>query len=484
MKKIWRKVFLSSLAIALGYQGARFLARKIIHDVSTDAISTIMTDLYDENLWEFVSATTKFGPQVIVETNLRSQEGQMIKRPLGSPKKFPSLDQLMFNIGQLHIMPTPLEQPVDTKVVIGKNCKYPLIIDLPIMVSGMAFGAALSEKAKVALAKGASMANTATNTGEGPFLPSERKAAKKLILQYNRGNWNKSDDILKQADAIEIQIGQGATGGTGQKYNVGITDFKLAKGFGVLPAQDAVLHARHAEVSTPSELPKLVQKLKSVAGDIPIGVKFGAGKYLEMDMKWAIDAGVDFITIDGAEAATKGSAPILQDDFGIPTIFAINRAAQFLQKQNCQDRISLIAAGKIRTPGDVLKVLALGADAAYIGAIALFAMSHTQVLKPIPFEPPTQLVYYDGKYADKFDIASGAKNLAKFLKSCNDELIEGIRALGKTSVGEVNKDDLIALDDITAKGVGVPLAYEPCITPNIYNKKIPLSTEGKRHEEG
>jgi glutamate synthase domain-containing protein 2 len=459
--KLINKILLYSLGSFLGYEGVKIVGKKIFRDVSTDTLRTLMTDLYDENLWEFVSASTKVTPQVVVETNLRSQEGKTIKRPLGTPRKMPSLDQLMFNIGQLHNMPTPLETPVDTKVIIGKKCKRPLVINLPIMISGMAYGAALSEKAKIALAKGAATAGTATNTGEGPFLPSERKAAKKLILQYNRGHWNKSPEILRQADAIEIQFGQGASAGVGHTNNIGTFDFKLRQGFDVGFAQNPILHCRHAEVSHPAELPKLVRKLKDITGDIPIGAKIGAGKYLEKDLAWLVRGGVDFICVDGAEAATKGSAPILQDDFGVPVIFAIHRAAEFLRKKGLTDTISLIASGKMRTPGDILKVLALGADAAYIGSAALFAVSHTQVLKAMPFEPPTQVVWYDGKYADDYNVAEGAKSLAKYLNSCREELIEGIRALGKTSISQVNREDLFALDELTAKGVSVPMAYAP-----------------------
>jgi glutamate synthase domain-containing protein 2 len=150
----------------------------------------------------------------------------------------------------------------------------------------------------------------------------------------------------------------------------------------------------------------------------------------------------------------------LQDDFGVPSIFAINRAANYLRKHNLQDRISLIAAGKMRTPGDVLKALALGADAVYMGTMALFAVSHSQSIKVLPFEPPTQLVWYDGKYQKKFKVNEGAKSLANFLTSCNAEIIEGVRALGKTSIKEVSKEDLFALDELTAKGIEVPLAYQ------------------------
>ena len=462
MNKNWpRQLILSTMGLALGYKGARLLGRKIIRDVITQAVGTMMTDSYDENLWEFVSATSRFTPQVVMETNLRAQAGRSIERPLGPPKRFPSLDQLMFSIGQFHVMPTPLEAAVDTRVVIGKACSKPLVIDLPIMIAGMAYGSSLSEKAKVALAKGASLAGTATNTGEGPFLVSERKAAKKLILQYNRGCWSKSDEIIKQADAIEIQIGQGASGGVGHILDSSKIDSTLRKAYRLAPGQDAVAHSRQPEVNHPAELPDLIRKLKGIAGDIPVGVKLGAGKYLEKDMAWAVEGGADFIALEGGDGSSKGSAPILQDDFGVPTVFAISRAGDFMRRHKLKDRVALIAAGKIRNPGDMLKVIALGADAVYLGAIALFALSHTQVLKALPYEPPTQLVWYDGKYADKLNVAEAGSSLAKFLSSCKAEIIQGVQALGKTAIGQVGKEDLFALDELTARGIGVPMAYEP-----------------------
>lgn len=474
MDKWAKRLILGSLGLALGYKGARFVGRKIFEDISKDSLKTVMTDLYDENIWELISATTRFTPQIIAETNMRAQEGKVIQRPLGPPKKFPSLDQLMFSIGQFHVMPTPLEEPVDTKVIIGKQCARPLEIDLPIMISAMAYGEALSEGVKVAIAKGATMSGTATNGGEGPFLASERKAAQKFILQYNRGHWSKSPEILRQADAIEIQFGQGAIGGVGHKMDSSKIDSTLRKGFGLLPFQDAVAHSRQPEVNHPSEIGKLVKKLKGITGDIPIGVKMGAGKYLEKDLEWAINGGVDFITIEGGDGATKGSAPILQDDFGVPSIYAIKRSADFLRKNGVQDKVSLISVGKMRTPGDVLKALALGADATYIGAIALFAVAHTQVLNALPLEPPTQAVWYDGKYADEFEVKRGAESLYKFLMSCKEEIVEGVRALGKTSIQQVDREDLFALDETTARGTGVTMCYEPYEPVN--SKTVPPPT--------
>jgi glutamate synthase domain-containing protein 2 len=453
-------LFLYGVGALLGYHGLTFLARKFIDVTLKNVSRLILTEPYDQNLLEVLSVSKKVGPQAIAENNLRTTEGKLLYRPMGTPKKFPVMDNLMFAVSQLHKMPTEMGTEIVTNVVIGKKSKKPLTIAMPILITAMAYGEALSEAAKIALAKGASMAGTAINSGEGPFLPSERKVANKLILLYNRGYWNKSPKILKQADMIEIQLGQGAMGGVGHIIPAEKLDLKLKIIFKKFPGQDLIINSRQPEVQKPQDLRVLVDKLKSITAGVPIGVKIAAGKYLEKDLEWILDAEVDFIAIEGYEAATKGSAPILQDDFGIPIIYAIDRASNFLIKNNVKESVSLIAGGNLRTPGDFLKMIALGSDACYIGSAALFAIGHEQISKPLPFEPPTQTVWYDGVFRKSFDKELGANNLYKYLKSCNEEIIQGVMALGKTSIHEVNKDDLVALDESLARTLKIPGAYE------------------------
>lgn len=459
---IWEAMLGSLLATSLGFL---FLGRALVNHIADSGIKKIMTDSYDENLWEFYSASKRAKLQTIVETNLRAQEGKVIQRPLGSPKTFPNTDQLVFNPAQLAVMPTPEYVLVDTNVTLGPQAMKPLHIDMPILITGMAYGLGLTEKAKLALAKGASIAGTAFNNGEGPYLSSERKAAAKYILLYDREGRNHREEIIAKADMIEIQFGQGAIAGIG--HNTAYKDLvpKSRRLLHLKRGQPAITHAHVPGIENPAaDLPKLLKKLRRLTGGVPIGAKIAAGHYLEKDLEILLEAGVDFIALDCAEAATKGSPPILQDDFGIPLIYAVNRAANYLKEQGMKDKVSLIAGGGLFTPGAFLKALALGADAVYIGSIALFAMSHTQVLKAMPWEPPTQVVFAQSKYGKGFKINEAAKSLSNFLISCNEELKEGIRALGKTSLREINKDDLVSLDPIIAQLVGVPLASESCLS--------------------
>lgn len=442
--------------------GLLLLARPLINIANDLFLKRLMTDPYHENLWEFISAGTRVGLQNIVETNLRAQEGKAISRPLGSPKNFPTTDMLMFNTAQLYKLPTPEDVPVDMSVILGPQAAKPISINMPVIISGMAFGLGLTEKAKIALATGASIAGTAINSGEGPSLVSERKAAKHYILLYDRGERNHDPHIIKQADAIEIQFGQGAIAGIGHETKYKDLEPKARKLLKLKAGQPTMTHARMPGIKNPrKDLPNLIRRLRQLTEGAPIGAKLGAGHYLEQDLEILLDAGVDFVAIDGAQAATKGAAPILQDDFGVPTVFAVDRAARYLEKQGRKGKVTLIAGGGLNTPGNFLKAIALGADIVYIGSIALFAMAHTQVLKAMPWEPPPQVVFAQSHFGNKFNTKKAAKHLAYFLKSCNEEMMEGIRALGKTSIKEVNKNDLAALDHNISQALKIPMASHP-----------------------
>ena len=148
--------------------------------------------------------------------------------------------------------------------------------------------------------------------------------------------------------------------------------------------EDAVLGELFFENQTLNDMKELVEELRKMTGGVPIGVKIGMGGKIEEDIDHLIDMGVDFIAIDGGQAAMKEAPPILCDDFGIPTLHGLVRAVNHLTKRNMKGQISLIVSGGLLVPGHFLKVLALGADAVYVGSAMLFAVSHTQVLKCPP----------------------------------------------------------------------------------------------------
>lgn len=447
------------LAGVSGAAGLFFGSRMLAHQLVKSMGQIFTTDPYHENIAEAFSAAYRVGMQNIWEANLRAESGAIISRPLGSPRKFLNFNGLAFSPVFLSKLPTPLNTKIETKTIIGKNCRKPLILATPIIISGMAYGIALSKEAKMALAQGSAFAGTATNTGEGLWLQEERDLAANLIIQYNRGSWSKDPNILKQGDMIEIQLGQGAIAGVSHYSPASSLPKNLRKQLKLPKHNDLIIGPSRQELAEKDGLKKLVNRLREITGGVPIGVKLAFHNSIERDIDIAVDAGVDVLALEGTQAATKEAAPILEDDFGLPTIIGLCRAVEHLEQIGAKDQVSLIASGGFFTPGDMLKALALGADAIYIGSMALFAMTHTQSFKALPFEPPTQVAWARGKYANRLNWKEGAKSVAKYITSCTLELAEGVRALGKTSIHEVNRSDLVSLDETTAAVTGIPTAW-------------------------
>ncbi|GAB7389103.1 FMN-binding glutamate synthase family protein [Bacillaceae bacterium] len=434
------------------------LTRSIANEIVDKAIERMARDQYTENLAEMLPVAKKVNPINLMELVMRTKLGQPPPRPLGSHRRYSPWDQFLFNPVHLYRFPTPEDVSITTAVTIGKRARKPLTISIPIMIAGMSFGGALSKKAKIALAKGASMIGTATNTGEAGLMREEREAAHLLIGQYNRGGWLNTPDKYKQLDAIEIQLGQGAQGSSPQRTAAKNLGPEFREVFDIPEGEDALIHSRLPGIDTKEQFIVLVRRLREETG-VPVGLKIAATHFLENELQIALEAGVDFITVDGAEGGTHAAAPTLEDDLGLPTLFAVTRAAKFLAKKRAARDVSLIATGGLITPGDCLKALALGADAVYIGTAAVMALIGDQVTKVMPFEPPTALVIYHGKMTDELDVERSAKNLFNFLQATVREMELVCYSLGKTSLSEISKRDLCTLDPFLSRATGVELAY-------------------------
>lgn len=434
------------------------LLRGVINEVADDAVRTITRDQYIENIYEMVPAFKKVNPINLAEIALRAAKGTPVPRPLGSHLHFSPWEKLLFSPVHLFRFPTPEDVGINTSVKIGHRAKKPLNISIPVMIAGMSFGGALSKSAKIALARAATMAGTATNTGEAGLLEEERQEAQLLIGQYNRGGWLNSRDKYQRLDAIEIQLGQGAQGSTPQRTAFKNIGEEYREVYQLEEGKDALIHSRLPGVNTKDDFIKLVRELKEETG-VPVGLKIAATHHLEKEMQVALDAECDFITVDGAEGGTHGGAPTLQDDVGLPAIYAVSRAAQFLAQKGAMRDVSLIAAGGLVTPGQMLKAMAMGAGAVYIGTAAIMAMLGDQITKATPFEPPTDLVVYTGKMTDRLDVDRSVQNLFYFLNAAVREMEMVAVTLGKVSLADIGREDLVAVDPFLARALNIDLGF-------------------------
>ncbi|KAF0816717.1 Ferredoxin-dependent glutamate synthase [Bacillus sp. ZZV12-4809] len=421
----------------------------------------IMTDSYQENIIELIPGFRHLGIQNALENNLRAETGDVLHRPFGSSKKWPHLDEITFIPAQTSPFPIDGDEDVDVKVTIGPKAKKPMKIKIPLMISGMAYGIALSEQVKIALATAAKNTGTAINSGEGGILPEELESAGKYILQFSKTEWGKEEKTIKRADMIEIKLGQGATLGMGGNISPENLTGRAREVMGLKEDETAHIMEHFFEKQTLKDLKELVDELRKMSGGVPIGAKIGAGGKIEEDIDHLIEIGVDFIAVDGGQGASVGAPPLLADDFGIPTLHAITRASNHLEKRKKKGDISLIVSGGLFTPGHFLKVLALGADAVYLGSVMLFTVSHTQTLNALPFEPPTQAVWNEGKFTDVFKTEDGAKSAEKFLTASTEEIKLALRAMGKKSLKELSSKDLVSYNELTAKMIGIPFSFEP-----------------------
>lgn len=432
--------------------------KPFVDRISDDLGEKLLRDNYTENLWEMYSTTKKVTPQLVVETTMRAERRTPISRPFGSPYKFSDWDKLLFNPVHLKRLPTPTNTKIITKTVIGPAVENPLEIEIPIIIAGMSYGGALSKKCKIALAKASKIAKTATNSGEAPLIMEEREAADKFILQYNRGGWAEEIDDLSKADMIEIQLGQGAQAGAPMRTPASQIDSEMRTIFKLDKGEDAVIHSRLPNVNSSNDFINLVNDLHAKL-TVPIGLKIAATHYLEEELEIAVQAGIDFIAIDGVTAGTHGGPTILQDDMGLPTLPALVRTVEFLEEKGVKDKVSIIAGGGLITPGHFLKALALGADAVYTGTAALLALAHTEGLKATPWEPPTSLLLHSGRLKDELDVDKASNYLANFLKSSIAEMKLAVKAMGKEDFKELNRDDLCSIDKELAERIGIDWVY-------------------------
>ncbi|MFZ0445162.1 MAG: FMN-binding glutamate synthase family protein [Bacillus sp. (in: firmicutes)] len=434
----------------------RLILKKIVQKYG----KIILTDSYQENIIELIPGLRHLGIQNMLENSLRAESGDILHRPMGSSKKWPHLDSITFIPAQTTPFPIEGDEEVDVGVTIGPRAKKPMKLKIPLMISGMAYGIALSEEVRLSLAQAANHVGTAINSGEGGVLPEELEQAGKYILQFSKANWAKDEELIKQADMIEVKFGQGALFGIGGKISPKNLTGRARKIMELKENEDAVIYDNFFEDQTIQNLKELVDELRDITGGVPIGAKVGAGGKIEEDIDHLLEIGVDYIAIDGGQAATLGAPPILTDDMGIPSLHAIVRAVSHLEKTNTRDQISIISSGGLLVPGHFLKMLALGADAVYVGSAMLFAVSHSQSLKAMPFEPPTQVAWNQGKYKDQFKVEEGVQAVEKFLTSSIEEMKIALRAMGKRSLKELSKNDLVSYDELTAKMVGIPFSFD------------------------
>jgi len=424
-----------------------------------------------------LQASGVFSPGVMEDIQTKAESGLYRIRGYGTlrERRWATFDDLTFLPCSLTRIPLEgYREKCSTRTVLGTRfAAKPLELDIPIMITGMSWGA-LSWNAKVALAKGAASMGSSNTTGDGGMLPAEREHSRTLIYEVLPSRYGINIHDMLQADAIELTIGQGAKPGTGGLLLGSKVSDEIARQRDLPVGVDQRSPARHPDFLGPDDMILKVEELREATGwRVPIFIKMGASRVFD-DVKLAAKAGADVIVVDGMEGGTGASPAILQEHTGIPTLAAVCEARAALEDIGLYGEVQLIIAGGIRDGVDAAKAIALGADAIYIATAALIALNcnkpiYVEDYRALGAEPrfchhchtgrcPVGVTTQDPELMRRLDVDEAAGRVTNLLRAMTLEIQMLARACGKSDIHHLEPEDMAALSMEASAICGVPLA--------------------------
>ena len=429
----------------------------------------------NDNEKSILGKNSIFTPNVINDIHIKSQLGRYRMRGMALMKKIPHWDDLTFLPGTLtRFVIEGYREKCETTTIIGPNCKNPIKLDIPIYITSMSFGA-LSYEAKTALARGATMAGSATCSGEGGMIPDERRYSELWYYQCIQSRYGFNPHHAQLADGIEVFIGQGQKVGMGghlmgQKVTDQVAEMRS------LPAGiDQRSPARHPDWLGPDDLALKVDELRELTDNqVPIQLKLGAAKVYD-DVRMAAKCNPDSIYLDCMEGSTGAGPHIAAANTGIPGIAAVREARRALDDVGKTGEVTLVFAGGIRDGADMAKALALGADCVSVGTGGLIALNCNKDIPEADFEKelgvsagecyhchtgrcPVGVATQDPKLRKRLNPDDAALRVYNYLHSMTLEAQLLARACGKTNIHSLEPEDLAALTMEASAMAKVPLA--------------------------
>lgn len=366
--------------------------------------------------------------------------------------ELPKWNDIQILTAQLATKPLPDDSIVSTELIIGPNARKPLKLDIPIFVSDMSFGS-LSEEAKISLARGAELAGTGICSGEGGMLPEEKEANSKYFYELASGKFNWSLDKVQNIQAFHFKAGQGAKTGTGGHLPGNKVTEKIASVRGLIVGEPAISPSAFKDLNSPEDYRKIANDVRKISGGIPIGFKISA-QHIEDDLSFALDVGIDYIILDGRGGGTGASPNIFKDNISVPTIPALARARNFLDKVNAKG-VTLIITGGLRTESDFVKALALGADGIAIANSAIQAIGCLGMRACSTNNCPVGIATQKEHLRSRLIINQSAKQLENYLKSTVDLMKILARACGHNDFKKFNINDLTSFNEEMVKLTGI-----------------------------
>ena len=375
---------------------------------------------------------------------------------MGVPRKdLPHWDDIQILPAQMARKPLQDDIRVETKVVIGPKAIKPLKLDIPLFVSDMSYGA-LSEEAKIALARGAELAGTGICSGEGGMLPEEQNENSKYFYELASAQFGWKPELVEKVQAFHFKGGQGAKTGTGGHLPGEKVQGKIAQVRGLVEGQDAISPASFVDLNTPADFKRVADEVRERSGGIPIGFKLSAN-HIEDDIDFALEASADYIILDGRGGGTGAAPLIFRDHISVPTIPALARARKHLNNRVGND-VTLIITGGLRVAEDFSKAMALGADAIAVSNSAMQAVGCIAARMCNSNNCPVGVATQKPELRKMLDVQIGSKKLARYFEASVELMQVLARACGHENLSDFNYKDITTWKREMAELSGIKFA--------------------------
>ncbi len=425
-------------------------------------------------------ANANWTAEVIHNIYLQAATGGILLTGMGNDRPYPIYwDHMLINASQVtNPSIDPLREPMELKTFLGRKPEKIVIengrlkealppqleLELPVMFSAMSFGS-ISLNAMKSLALAAEAEGTYYNTGEGGLHKDLYPLGHRTIVQVASGRFGVHPDYLAAGAAIEIKIGQGAKPGIGghlpgEKVGREVSETRM-----IPEGTDALSPAPHHDIYSIEDLRQLIYSLKEATNySKPVSVKIAAVHNVAAIASGIARAGADIIAIDGYRGGTGATPLRTRDHVGIPIEFALAAVDSRLRDEGIRNQVSLVVAGSIRHSADIVKAVALGADAVYIGSAALIALGCHMCQKCYTGKCNWGIATQDPNLTKRLNPEIGAKRAANLLKAWKHEIKEMLGGMGINALESLRGNRLmlrgIGLTDRELNILGIKAAGE------------------------
>jgi len=376
---------------------------------------------------------------------------------MGVPRhELPHWDDIQIMVAQMANKPLMEDLSVGTELVIGPETRKPLRLKIPLFVSDMSFGA-LSEEAKVALAKGAEMAGTGICSGEGGMLPEEQQANSRYFYELASARFGYRESLLSQVQAFHFKGGQGAKTGTGGHLPGDKNTGKISTVRGIPEGTPAISPPTFDDLNSAKDFRHFADRVRELTGGIPIGFKLSAN-HIEEDIQFALDASADYIILDGRGGGTGAAPAMFRDHISVPTIPALARARKYLDQVGASGRVTLIITGGLRVPMDFVKAMALGADGVAVSNSAMQSIGCVAARMCNTNLCPAGIATQKADLRQRLNVDKSARQLANFFNASVELMQVMARACGHHELNQFNHNDLATWHRDMARLSGVRFA--------------------------